>query len=71
VTEFPTIVSTDVGRSCILLTVGGKNLMLDCGMHMGYNDDVSDAPFLQFISEYNAVRCVAVSRSFCCSRRYV
>jgi len=34
-------VHTDVGRSCILLTIGGKNLMLDCGMHMGYNDDVS------------------------------
>lgn len=31
----------DVGRSCILLTIGGKNVMLDCGMHMGYNDDVS------------------------------
>jgi integrator complex subunit 11 len=29
----------DVGRSCILLTIGGKNVMLDCGMHMGYNDD--------------------------------
>ena len=32
---------TDVGRSCILVTIGGKNLMLDCGMHMGFNDDVS------------------------------
>ena len=31
---------TDVGRSCILVTIGGKNLMLDCGMHMGFNDDV-------------------------------
>ncbi|KAH8875529.1 Integrator complex subunit 11 [Schistosoma japonicum] len=29
----------DVGRSCILVTVGGKNIMFDCGMHMGYNDD--------------------------------
>ncbi|ESN94141.1 hypothetical protein HELRODRAFT_103064 [Helobdella robusta] len=28
----------DVGRSCILLTIGGKNIMLDCGMHMGFND---------------------------------
>eukprot|EP00117_Sycon_ciliatum_P005641 scpid38565/ scgid3584/ Integrator complex subunit 11; Cleavage and polyadenylation-specific factor 3-like protein len=28
----------DVGRSCILLSVGGKNIMMDCGMHMGYND---------------------------------
>ncbi|EEC05985.1 integrator complex subunit 11 [Ixodes scapularis] len=29
----------DVGRSCILLSIGGKNIMLDCGMHMGYNDE--------------------------------
>jgi len=29
----------DVGRSCLLLTIGGKNIMLDCGMHMGYNDE--------------------------------
>ncbi|KAI8892803.1 beta-lactamase-like protein [Globomyces pollinis-pini] len=28
----------DVGRSCLLLTIGNKNIMLDCGMHMGYND---------------------------------
>lgn len=32
----------DVGRSCILVSIGGKNIMLDCGMHMGYNDDVSE-----------------------------
>lgn len=30
----------DVGRSCILVSLGGKNIMLDCGMHMGYNDEV-------------------------------
>ncbi|XP_074655305.1 integrator complex subunit 11-like [Tubulanus polymorphus] len=29
----------DVGRSCVLITVGGKNIMMDCGMHMGYNDE--------------------------------
>uniref|UniRef100_F1KVT5 Integrator complex subunit 11 n=1 Tax=Ascaris suum TaxID=6253 RepID=F1KVT5_ASCSU len=29
----------DVGRSCILLSIGGKNVMLDCGMHMGYQDE--------------------------------
>jgi len=29
----------DVGRSCIIVTLGGKNIMLDCGMHMGYNDE--------------------------------
>lgn len=31
----------DVGRSCILVSIAGKNVMLDCGMHMGFNDDVS------------------------------
>ncbi|KAI8817616.1 beta-lactamase-like protein, partial [Fimicolochytrium jonesii] len=29
----------DVGRSCILVTIGGKNIMFDCGMHMGYSDE--------------------------------
>jgi integrator complex subunit 11 len=24
----------DVGRSCILVSLGGKNIMFDCGMHM-------------------------------------
>ena len=26
----------DVGRSCLLVNIGGKRVMLDCGMHMGY-----------------------------------
>ena len=29
----------DVGRSCILVSIGSKNVMFDCGMHMGYNDE--------------------------------
>lgn len=33
-------VLVDVGRSCILVSMGGKNVMLDCGMHMGFNDEV-------------------------------
>lgn len=37
----PSGAGQDVGRSCILLSIGNKNIMLDCGMHMGYNDDVS------------------------------
>ena len=32
--------ASDVGRSCILVSMGGKNIMLDCGMHMGFNDEV-------------------------------
>ncbi|KAJ1897974.1 Integrator complex subunit 11, partial [Kickxella alabastrina] len=29
----------DVGRSCVLVTLGNKTIMFDCGMHMGYNDE--------------------------------
>lgn len=39
----------DVGRSCILLSMGGKNIMLDCGMHMGYTDE-RRFPDFSFIS---------------------
>ncbi|KAH3817259.1 hypothetical protein DPMN_118791, partial [Dreissena polymorpha] len=39
ITITPLGAGQDVGRSCILVTIGGKNLMLDCGMHMGFNDD--------------------------------
>ncbi|KTF75779.1 hypothetical protein cypCar_00032808 [Cyprinus carpio] len=35
----PDIKVTPLGKSCILVSIGGKNIMLDCGMHMGYNDD--------------------------------
>ncbi|KAF7722285.1 Integrator complex subunit 11 [Apophysomyces ossiformis] len=28
----------DVGRSCVLVTIGGKNIMFDAGFHMGFND---------------------------------
>lgn len=27
----------DVGRSCVIVSLGGRNIMFDCGMHMGYN----------------------------------
>jgi predicted metal-dependent RNase len=29
----------DVGRSCIIVTLGGRTVMFDCGMHMGFNDE--------------------------------
>lgn len=30
----------EVGRSCVLVSIAGKNIMFDCGMHMGHNDEV-------------------------------
>ncbi len=28
----------DVGRSCVVVTLGDKRVMFDCGMHIGYKD---------------------------------
>lgn len=42
----PLSLVSDVGRSCILVSIGGKNVMLDCGMHMGFNDEVITYLFL-------------------------
>ncbi|CAI5953378.1 unnamed protein product [Closterium sp. NIES-64] len=28
----------DVGKSCVVVRVGGRVVMFDCGMHMGYQD---------------------------------
>jgi integrator complex subunit 11 len=28
----------EVGRSCITVKLGGRTIMFDCGMHMGYDD---------------------------------
>jgi integrator complex subunit 11 len=39
----------DVGRSCILLSLGPKNIILDCGMHMGF-DDQRRFPDFSYIS---------------------
>jgi integrator complex subunit 11 len=47
----------DVGRSCIIVTVGGKNVMLDCGMHMGYNDHrrFPDFRYLSNTHDFDAI----------------
>ncbi|XP_014240953.1 integrator complex subunit 11 [Cimex lectularius] len=54
----------DVGRSCILVQIGGKNVMLDCGMHMGYNDE-RRFPDFSFIANEGPVTsfidCVIIS----------
>ncbi|CDP16285.1 unnamed protein product [Coffea canephora] len=28
----------EVGKSCVVVTINGKTIMFDCGMHMGYLD---------------------------------
>ncbi|KAG8222295.1 hypothetical protein J437_LFUL001837 [Ladona fulva] len=54
----------DVGRSCILLSIGGKNIMLDCGMHMGYNDERRFPDFTYIVPEgpvTSYLDCVIIS----------
>ena len=53
----------DVGRSCILVSLGGKNVMLDCGMHMGFNDEVRS--FYRFL--FSNFVCLSLSLSNCLS----
>ncbi|KAF8567376.1 hypothetical protein P879_03590 [Paragonimus westermani] len=54
----------DVGRSCILVSIGGKNVMFDCGMHMGYNDE-RRFPDFSYISDNQSLTeyldCVIIS----------
>lgn len=54
----------DVGRSCILVSMGGKNIMLDCGMHMGFNDERRFPDFSYVVPEgpaTNYIDCVIIS----------
>ncbi|XP_012530305.1 integrator complex subunit 11 isoform X2 [Monomorium pharaonis] len=54
----------DVGRSCILVSMGGKNIMLDCGMHMGFNDERRFPDFSYIVPEGPAtsyIDCVIIS----------
>jgi len=54
----------DVGRSCILVTLNNKNIMFDCGMHMGYQDERKFPDFcyvttMGSLTEY--IDCVIIS----------
>ena len=36
----------DVGRSCIIVQVGGRTIMLDCGIHMVHEQKFPDFHFI-------------------------
>ena len=52
----------DVGRSCILVSIGSKNVMFDCGMHMGYQD-ARRFPDFNYITGGDQVRPKAEMRA--------
>ena len=40
----------DVGRSCIMVEVGGKVIMLDCGIHMVHEQKFPDFDYLRSVN---------------------
>lgn len=47
----------DVGKSCILVTLGDYNIMLDCGMHMGFSDHRKFPDFSYITREQKSEAC--------------
>jgi predicted metal-dependent RNase len=57
----------DVGRSCVIVSLGGKNIMFDCGMHMGYQDErrFPDFSFLSQTGRFDQIiDCVIISHLY-------
>lgn len=54
----------DVGRSCVIVTISGRTIMFDCGMHMGYNDNrrFPDFSYLSKTGNFDkAIDCIIIS----------
>ena len=49
---YPLGAGQDVGRSCIILTIGDKKVMLDCGLHMGISDNKKFPDLLKLRKKY-------------------
>ncbi|XP_020083140.1 cleavage and polyadenylation specificity factor subunit 3-II [Ananas comosus] len=54
----------EVGKSCVVVSIGGKKIMFDCGMHMGYLDS-RRYPDFSLISETgdfdSSLTCVVIT----------
>ncbi|KAJ8767764.1 hypothetical protein K2173_020704 [Erythroxylum novogranatense] len=54
----------EVGKSCVIVSINGKRIMFDCGMHMGY-DDQRRYPDFSLISQSGdfdaALSCVIIT----------
>ncbi|KAI3502528.1 hypothetical protein L1887_30649 [Cichorium endivia] len=54
----------EVGKSCVVVSINGKRIMFDCGMHMGYTDH-RRYPDFSLISKSgdfnNALSCIIIT----------
>lgn len=54
----------EVGKSCVVVSIGGKRIMFDCGMHMGYHDHrrFPDFSLISDTGDFNsALTCIIIT----------
>uniref|UniRef100_A0ACD5XRT8 Uncharacterized protein n=1 Tax=Avena sativa TaxID=4498 RepID=A0ACD5XRT8_AVESA len=58
----------EVGKSCVVVTMGGKRVMFDCGMHMGHHDSQRYPDFARILASApgaadftSAISCVVIT----------
>ena len=49
---YPLGAGHEIGRSCIIVQVNGLKVMLDCGVHMRYNDERKFPDFKKLLKKY-------------------
>jgi integrator complex subunit 11 len=61
----------EVGKSCVVVTIGGKRVMFDCGMHMGHHDCQRYPDFARILSAApgaadftSAISCVVITHLY-------
>jgi hypothetical protein len=59
---------SEVGRSCILLSYKGKNVLLDCGIHPGLSG-IASLPYFDEIDLAKARTCPSRTRTVAFRRR--
>lgn len=52
----------EVGKSCVVATIGEKRIMFDCGMHMGFSD-LRAFPDFSRVSA-SSISCVVITHLF-------
>lgn len=57
----------EIGKSCVVVTINGKRIMFDCGMHMGC-DDHNRYPDFSLVSKSgdfdNAISCIIITHLY-------
>ena len=60
---YPLGAGREVGRSCLIITINNYRIMLDCGVHMGYNDERKFPEFQRLIKKFKKTQIEEKSQS--------